>query len=556
MSEQIKFYLDYIKENKKFIDGNAERLDIYEGNLLPYVLEVMKDTLSDNYFNQIKNRTVPINVLSRIIDKLSKVYINAPLRKDDNYQEFIDKISYDASVDLTMSQADEFSHLFKCYALEPFLDEGKACLRVIPADRFLVIGEDDKNPMKMTTFIKFVGTVGYGDESKKLFHAYTKDEFIPFTEDGNIYFPDLDGNDGVNVYGVIPFVYGNRSKTAIIPTLDSDIVQLTKMIPVMLSDMAGAIMFQCFTIIYGINVKSANLVMSPNAFWDIKSDQRSDDKPSIGTINPTADVEKVLSFIKQTFAFWLETKGVRIGSMNSIDAGNVSGIAKIIDEMDVYEIKKQQINYFKKEEKQLWDLMKVMNNYWIKANPNEYKGELIGDDFNPTIIFDEPRPEISREVEFRTIDAEYKGGYLDSISAISTLYPDLDSEEVEVRAKRLDALSVISSDKLESSDTKEDEVKEDVENKDESTQPEIQNNDEASMAENKNIQKTALNGAQVESLKEIAMSVANGELPKTVGEKIISLAFQISTEEASDILSGTVGFKPKVLNNDTSKNSN
>jgi len=441
--EKIQLYLKHIENHAQYLSDNAEKLDIYEGNLKPYVDAVMKKTVSDNYYQKIKDRIIPINVLTRIMDKLSKVYINEPDRKSEKYQDFVNRVEKESGLDMEMSLADCYSHLFKGYALEPYLDDGKINARVIPYDRFLPLGLDYKNPTKMTDFIKFMGK--YND--KRVYFAYTDTEFYAFNEDGAELAEYYEGNDGLNLIGRIPVVYGNRSRQSLIPTQDTDIIQLTKMIPVLISDLAGAIMFQCFSIIVGINVKAENLTMSPNAFWSLKADNKAETgNPSIQTIKPEADIDKVLSFIKQVFAFWLETKGVRIGSLNTIDAGNAaSGIAKIIDEMDVYEIKKQQILFFKKEEDDFWDLMKSMNNYWMGSS-EDYKGTMIGNDFEVVVTFDEPQPEVSRDAYFTTIDKEYKGGYLDAESAIRSLYPDLDDEQVKVRALALEGTDGVDQD--------------------------------------------------------------------------------------------------------------
>jgi hypothetical protein len=118
-------------------------------------------------------------------------------------------------------------------------------------------------------------------------------------------------NQGVNPVGVIPFVYGKRQKNKLIPVLDSDMLAVVKSIPCMLTDGAGAQMFQAFTILYGIDVNVENLKMSPNAFWSIKSDQSSDKNPQIGSIKPEADTQKILEFVASIFTIWLETKGFR-----------------------------------------------------------------------------------------------------------------------------------------------------------------------------------------------------------------------------------------------------
>jgi hypothetical protein len=498
---EIKELLEFIKSHKDHLEKNHQKLEMYEGKLLPYVQDVMKATLSEHYYKQIEHRIIPINVLTRIIDKLSKVYSTPPIRKDEKYQDFIDRVVDEAMLDVRMGMADEYSHLFKGYALEPYIDEGKIQIRTIPYDRFLVYSNDSVNPTKPTVFIKMMGKVKTtSGQSLELYYAYSADEFLAFTSDGSRYEKAMEGNNGINPYGVIPFVYGNRSMISLIPQQDTDITQLTLMIPVLLSDLAGAIMFSCFSVIYGIDLKIDKIEKSPNSFWNFKTDAKAESpRPEIGTIKTDADIEKVLSFIKQTFAFWLETKGVRIGSLNSLDAGNVSGISKIIDEMDVYEIKKKQITFFKQEESQLWELLKVMNNYWVKSE-EDYQSIVIGDDFAPTVTFDEPRPEISRKEQFEIVDAEYKGGYMDAATAIMSLYPDLNADDVSARALALDPSL---------GDTQVDDA----------------------------LQDKALNGAQVASLKEIVMAAASRLIPVESAVQMIVLAFQVTPEQARLILS-------------------
>jgi hypothetical protein len=434
LKDQIPAILQYIKDNGAFTDHNATALDIYEGNLKPYVLDIMQRTLSDNYFQKIKHRALPINILRKVVDKLSKVYLNDPIRTDANYQQFIDDYSYWLRLNERMNVADEYANLFKGYALEPFVHNGQPKLRVIPYDRFLVMSEDSVDPMTPTMFIKFMGEVqkmdGRGKRKANKYHAYTAEEFISFDSDGDIIYEDMEGNDGVNPIGRVPFVYGNRSRINLIPQPDTDVIQLTKIIPVMLTDLSGAVLFQCFSIIYGVDIDSANLVMSPNAYWDLKSDPKSDKTPQVGTIKPEADIERVLQFIASTLAFWLETKGVRVGSIGNLSVDSAaSGIAKIIDEMDSFEIRKQNIKFFKNEEYELWSLLKDMNNYWVRSNQIQYG--LIGDDFDPTIEFDEPKPMISRADELNMVIIELNNGLITKEKAIKRLYPDATPEEIK-----------------------------------------------------------------------------------------------------------------------------
>ena len=67
----------------------------------------------------------------------------------------------------------------------------------------------------------------------------------------------------------------------------------------------------------------------------------------------------------------------------------------------------------------------------------------------------------------------------------------------------------------------------------------------ASAAGGVDVQKTALNGAQVASMQGIVTSVAKGELPRDSGVAMLALAFQLTSTEA-DAVMGSAGrsFKP------------
>jgi len=435
LQQRIPELLQYIKDNSSFTEHNCKALDIYEGNLSPYVLDILKNTLSDNYYQRIKHRLIPINALRKIIDKLSKVYVNEPIRTDAKYQQFIDDYSKWIHVNERMNVADEYANLCKGYALEPYVHNGKPRLRTIPYDRFLVKSEDAIDPLNPTTFIKFMGKRnkinGRGKTSANVYHAYTADEFISFDSDSEVIYEDMQGNDGVNPIGRIPFVYGNRSRLNLVPQIDTDLLQLSMLIPVILTDTSGAAFFQCFSVIYTIDVDEANLVMSPNALWNLKSDAKSDKTPSLGIIKPEVDTEKMLQMTASLLSFWLETKNIKVGSIGNLSVENAaSGIAKMIDEMDTFEVRKTSIKFFENEEQELWSLLKDMNNYWVKSSQIQYS--IVGDEFDPMIEFDEPKPYVSRQEELNMLITELNNGLVTKERAIKQLYPDLPQEEVDL----------------------------------------------------------------------------------------------------------------------------
>lgn len=440
LGNRVDGILSYIDAQKSYLEHNHVVFDIYEGNLLPYVAKVLQDSLSDNYYEKIKSRIIPINVLRKIVDKLAKVYATAPMRFSDQ-QESVDFYEEQMKVNKYFNIADEFSYLFKGYALEPFMHKGVPRLRTLPFDKFLVMSDDHVDPLNPTVFIKFIGKrkVDRGEskkgetEDKEIYFLYTDEEFLAVDEDGKTYGPAMVDNDGVNPFGVIPFMYGSRSNHSLLPTQDTDLLAMSHFIPVTMTDLAGSILFQCFTIIYGIDVDAKDMTMSPNAFWSIKSDPQSDKQPQLGTIKPEADVDKVIRFVMTGFTLWLESIGVKVGSVGNINGENLaSGVAKIIDNMDTFETRLVAIKWFQEDERKFWDLMKVMNNKWVEMG--ELPGQpLLPDDFKVNVIHDEPQPLLDREKEVRTKKLEVDSSFLDQRTAIMELYPDLSDEEVEER---------------------------------------------------------------------------------------------------------------------------
>jgi hypothetical protein len=437
LRDRRKEIIEYVKANADFININNEALNIYEGNLLPYVDRILQTSLSANYYNSIKDRVLPINILQRFIDKVSVTYAKSPSRisEDAREQEFVDFYKDALDIDQSGYIADAYSNLFKGFAWEPYIDKnGKPAIRELPFNSFLVMSDSSVNPEEETVFIKLMGKKTESEDSM-LLHVYTDQEFDAFYMSGTEASEYLVENEGINVIGVIPFVYGKRQKNRLLPVLDSDMLKICKAIPVMLSDGAGAQMYQSFTQIFGIDVSFENAKIGPNVIWSLKSDRESDKTPQIGTIKPEADTQKVIDFVMTIFTLWLETKGVRVGSMGQISGtSQASGIAKMIDELDVYEIIKKQQEWFEKDESELWNIkLPKIHNYWIKSgmvNPSKVPG-LMPDELYIEVEFEDPKPLKSRKEEIEEIKAEIELGTMTMEQAIKLLHPEYDDVKIQ-----------------------------------------------------------------------------------------------------------------------------
>lgn len=444
---------DYKNLNtEKRLKHNNTLFNIHEGDLLPYVLEDLRKQLSDKSYDQAKHRVAPINVLKRLIDKLSKIYAKPPTRnveingkvsKSDN--DLLSEMHHTMDINTVMTLANEFFNLFKTVAIEPFLDQGLPKLRVIPSDRFLVLSQDPVNPLRPTVFSKLMAKVKDAEtgNERQLFYTYTADSFS-IHDDLNETYPDLMaqvGNpEGINPLGRVPFVYVNRSRHELIPQVDSDTLCMSKLISILLSDLNFAVMFQCFCIVYGINVSNEGLKFSPNVFWNLKSDAASDQKPEIGVIKPEADVDKVLTLIKTELGLWMQSRNIKPGVVGDLDIeGAKSGIAKIVDEMDTSEDRQKQVPYFMAAESELYDLIKAYHDVlWIK-DP-EYK--LTRQSFSANSVlkamFSEQKPQVDTSTVITDQSNLFKIKMTTRKRFLQAIYPDANDDTVNAMIQELD----------------------------------------------------------------------------------------------------------------------
>ena len=423
---------------------NAELIDIYENNLTQYIDDELRKQLSPESYSQARMRLCPINILPKIIDKLTNIYQGAVSRMvvggtktDEQLVEYyVDMFDMND----TMNSANELYNLCRSTILYPTIKSGKPTLLYLRNDRVIPYAADPECPTKMTHLILI-----YKNGPADTVYFTWSDESIMASDSTGRMRPELlaaIGNpDGLNPFGVLPFVYPNDSKFDVMPAADIDALKIVKLLPVQLTDLNLAAMYQSFSVLYGINIDEQDLKMMPNAFLRFKSDPSSDKEPKIGVIKPEVDYEQVLKLIETELSMWLGTKGVRASTVGGLSQDNyASGISKIIDEMDTFEARQKQVTVFKKTESQLWDLIiNYIHPYWVST------GVLNAPNFTPGIgvntEFAVQLPMQSRGVIIKDLKEEYAAGFISLKRAIAKANPEKSEKEVleliaEIEAER------------------------------------------------------------------------------------------------------------------------
>jgi hypothetical protein len=438
---EIKKILKFVDSKRLILEHNKSLFKIMEGDLLTFILEDLAKQMSSKSFNIIKHRVAPINLLRKLVDKLSMIYSTSPTRtvesKNKNDMTLMNFYVKSGNWDQKLNLANENFNTYKNTWVEPFVSNGKPQLRSIPSDRFLVYSDDPMNELEPTHFIKFLGKRMKGDKALDIMQITTKDEVTIVDEKGERQLDmlqKLKNIDGVNPFKTLPGIYLNRSHNMLVPIPDSDTIRMTKLLPVLISDLNYAVMFQAFSIIWGIDVNDENLQMAPNAFWRFKSDKKGigDSKPQIGVIKPEVDIAQVVDLIKNELGMWLQSKNIKPGSIGKLDSQNISsGISKMVDEMDTFEDREKQVRFFKPGEELLW--RKIAENFhpiWVERGLIDEKKRFSAS-FEPVVEFVDQRPMFNRTEVLEEVEKEMSLGILDKKRAAQRVNPTQTEEQID-----------------------------------------------------------------------------------------------------------------------------
>ena len=441
----IEGIISYAQSQAEKIEYNNTIFEIMEGDLLKYVGETLSRQLSANNAVIAMERAAPINIWNKIVKKLSKLYVAGVKRTTENPadQELIEYYEK-KGLNRHFGNLNENYNAFKWSSLEIFEDEEIKSLRfrAVPSNQFLAYSDDPVDPLRITAIIKFMGihNDAMGVKRQK-FWIYTADEFVATLDNAELVLEDMEANQGINPYGVIPFQYASMSEYILVPNPDLDTKQMTCLIPVLITDQNFGSLFLSLPIIYAVDAGLENLPVSPNMFVNLKSDSEDGKQAQIGVVKAEPNLEAQMNHVKNQLAMWLESKDIKPGTVGgNMTAENFSsGISKIISEMDTLENRKMQEEVFQDVETKFWKRLAVMHNELAKVGRLETR-KVFSDPLalEVTVEYAEEQIIESRSDLVQRLKEERNAGFMSTKKAIQTLNPKMDEGVIEDLMQEID----------------------------------------------------------------------------------------------------------------------
>jgi hypothetical protein len=321
--KEVEAIRNYIHKMADFTTYATYMLEIYNKNLKKHLEKKLKqDITTEASRKEAASRLATINILPKMVNKLSRSANGCIVTHPD--QELAKQFCNKFGVNSAMSMSARMLNLHDCVLQQVNgLGTNSPFVRVISADRFLVMSNDIFDPNKITHVILLF-----------------KDFYVVHTDSGLEYI--LNRND--DTFTVVPYPAGisqynylKRDTTELMPSPKYDDYEMVTLLPLLITDGNYALKYQAFSIIYTIDAKAKEMSMAPSAVWNFSGDGEDGSKPSVGTLTPKADIGSVTQMVEMEYGMWLQTKGIKSNGITLNRQDSTSGVAKIIDEGDVSE---------------------------------------------------------------------------------------------------------------------------------------------------------------------------------------------------------------------------
>jgi hypothetical protein len=398
------------QRKNKWKNSRYKALDYYKGNTKEYV---------SDYFSESTLSKVPIgnvNITKRIINRISLVYMEAPIR---TYTKE-DVTDYFSGKDHKLQRLERMTNLLDGVLIKPcwrIKDDGSECIEYdIIMDYEPLFNEDPLNPYAIVYPIAQKAEVL--DTTPEQFAYWDSENHFIFDKNGKMYTHD-DNPDMVNPYGVLPFVECFRDGKPETDYLDTnastDLIQTNLSMNVAETNKNANIMFQSFGYLF---VNGAGIDKDTMQIGQDKINYLGVDG-SISIVSPPNAVPALDESIQSSYKMLAQNYHLPISFVEGTTAA--SGVALKLRNSELTDERKSDVTRWRDIEFKLFELERKM----IAIEDGKDAGDLEDVDFSESV-------EVLNDQEQRDKwEWELSKGLIDLADILMQKNPDLTREEAE-----------------------------------------------------------------------------------------------------------------------------
>ena len=398
------------QRKNKWKNRRYKALDYYKGNTKEYV---------HDYFSESTLSKVPIgnvNITKRIINRISLVYMESPIR---TYTKE-DVTDYFSGKDHKLQRLERMTNLLDGVLIKPcwrIKDDGSECIEYdIIMDYEPIFDTDPLKPHAIVYPIAQKAEVL--DTTPEQFAYWDSENHFIFDKNGKMYTHD-DNPDMVNPYGVLPFVECFRDGKPETDYLDTnastDLIQTNLAINVAETNKNANIMFQSFGYLF---VNGAGIDKDTMQIGQDKVNYLGVDG-SISIVSPPNAVPALDESIQSSYKMLAQNYHLPISFVEGTTAA--SGVALKLRNTELTDDRKSDVTRWREVEFKLFELERRI----IAVEDGKDAGDLEDVDFSESV-------EVLNDQEQRDKwEWELSKGLIDLADILMQKNPDLTREEAE-----------------------------------------------------------------------------------------------------------------------------
>ena len=399
------------QRKNKWKRSRYEALDYYNGDTIDYTSEYF----SESTMSKIVAGNV--NITKRIIDRVSLVYMQPPIRTYTNE----DVVDYFVEKDLKLQRLERMTNLLDAVLLKPcwrIKDDGYGCIEYdIITDYEPMFGEDPLKPEAIVYPITMKSTVL--DDTPEQFAYWDKESHFIFDRNGKKYTQE-DNPDMVNPYGRLPFVECFRNGKPEFSYLDTnasnDLITSNLAINVAETNKNANVMFQSFGYLF---VNGAGIDKDTMAIGQDKINYLGVDG-SISIVSPPNAIPALDASITSSYKMLAQNYHLPTGLVEGNTQAE-SGVALRMRNIELTDDRKSDITRWRDIEFKLFDLERLI----IAVEDGKDAGDLEDVDYSETVEV------LSDKEQREKWDWELSKGLIDLADIMMQKNPDLTREEAQ-----------------------------------------------------------------------------------------------------------------------------